>query len=669
MNNLSIRTKTDYRSYHRWHRRTKIRSLAALFLVSAALLLCNTGIFAAVPADVSPSHWSWDSIKSLAGRNIMGNFRDGTFRGDVEPSALATVTILGRVLDQFEEMEAAGVAVPEADFREVHDIISEFRAEAYYVLRDTEALEQELETLKKRVAELNAQHQRHRSPVQSLVDEMADYRAYPSDVWSFERDEQTGQAALPHDRVLKLVPGEDPHISIEYMAQYGKRIYGEASGLMNITNSRYPTRTFIEQQFGLNMDFAVDEGVTAHLGLVYDWNEYGAGPGVSGNHTGALSVKYGFVDIARPFEYVDGVRIGRQRMTLANNLLFHPTGLDGIRGWRQVDGHLKLDGMAAVYGDVTPGEGLNLLLGSVSWVKDDHLFTFYAASRNNNRNLYNPAGSAFDLFFHSHTGPEYAEDGHIVKYDTNYSNSYFSAWERARNAYYIGLAARGEVLPGLVYHGEFASTHWKQNILDPFRPVDPGYLAPQYGGLAGLNWKAAEKLNLKMSVRRHDRHFAPLLSGNRHFDNRMGLWESDFENSRETAWEMLGYTRNFTDLFARMEYRPGKREMMWISWEQIRDHRIRNASELADDTTVKSAGLRRWYNPDTYLELSWHLFEAAIDIENLEPGQVPVGATARNTGMPDYNLHIGRIPGAGNNPAGRETDQSLLRLRLGTRFD
>lgn len=610
-----------------------------------------------VPSDIHPGHWSWEYVKKLSVLNVMSTFRDGTFRGDVEPSALAIVTIIGRVLDRFEDMEQQGLDVPETDFNAVMEILSDFRQEGYHVLRDAETLELEIENLKKRIEELKEPEQLHRSPIQ---DYMSPEGAYPPDPWTFVKDSQTGIGMLPHEASGVERVSSQPVLTGEFRSTMINSRYGDSDGL-SLSNKSYSSESYMEQQLNLRLDFPVDKGVTAHMAMEYGWHRYGAGIGDGGNHTGRFQMKEGYVEFFRPSLTLDGVRIGRQSVQLANWLLFNPVQLDGLRAWKEVNNQLRFDGIMAVYNDVDQNIGANLLIGSASWASNNHLFTFYGAARHDRRSLYNPAGSAFNVITGSHTGAEYFFDGRYERYNGMYGSSYLTAWEAAKSKFYIGAAARGQIHPKLKYHGEIATMHWGENILDPAYPRTPTDVSPQTGGLFGLKWDATDKMGLKLSARKHDRYFEPLTAGQTVFANNQ-YDEAEFGEDKETSWEELGYTRDFTELFARLEYNPGKRDQLWLSYENIQDNRSKLANELADDTIVKSAGLRRWYSKDTYFELSWHLFDGT-DVRGLPTGTWPVGASARTATTPRYNIHTGLLPGR------HESDQSLLRLRFNTRFE
>lgn len=616
-----------------------MKRLIAVFVFVAFATVAFANPFSDVPF----THWAYDAVAKLTASGVITGFPDGAFKGNKTMTRYELAMVVARLMARLEDSKGNGIS--RGDYATLERLTVEFADE---------------------LALLGVK-------VMALEDEVAMVR---DDVASLKKAQMSCGG-----NVGKI------KISGEYRAQYNQLNFDSRSGSY-VTKSTIggvavpalgrlvgdSAQENLQQMMRLYIDTPIDEDVSYHIALEYGYNSWGSGAaGTEDNYNTGFEVKKAYVKVNDFFGWADVMKIGRQTMKHAHDLLYSPVEMDGIYVSKAFSGcfscnhdrgpnHMKRFKLSS-YAVASPNawaedNGLNLWSVVGDWNLKEFHMSFYYMAKSDHNNIHNPGGRSV-LAGGNLIGAEYTNDGQYEKHDGTYTTNYQDRWRDVNAVEYIGLAIHGDLYNDLYYYGELASMDWKENVLDPNQPDGNTTLKAQVGYNLGIEWKAAKAWKLGAHYRRHGKYFEPATAGVGVFNNGLHT-ELDFGADEGTQWSSLGYTRDFSDVYLRADYKINKKAAAFAGYEMISDNRDNATNEFADDIVVASIGLKYFYKSNTFFQIAYYHFNGE-DAKNNSFASNSVGATGKIVVPATQNLHIGQL-------AGVEEDQSLLRMEMQVRF-
>lgn len=617
------------------------------FLSLLLLIAFTVTAFANPFSDVPFTHWAYDAVAKLSSRGIVTGFPDGSFKGNRTMTRYELAMVVARLTAAMEDGSHKGIKTD--DYSTLRKLSVEFADE---------------------LALLGVK-------VMALEDDVAMVR---DEVDSMKRNQ-------------RAFGGEEGGIKLsgELRTRYTQRNFdganssyingNAATGTLRSNGSRGDSATeTIAQRMRMFLDAGVNEDISFHLALQYTYQDWGSGiAGTERNYNAGFQLKRAYVEIKDFFGWTDMIRIGRQSMRHAHDLLYFEDEMDGIYMEKSLRDlihcnadpysrrgrDIKLSSYAVVWESTAQDLGINVASMALDFdVLDNASMKVYYINKTDHNDLHNPGGSFTEAQIastaHVNQTAEYANNGQY-DYISSYSTNYYSNWRKVTGTDYIGAAISGTILDDISYYGEVARQSWKQRVMDPSRPDGTGKIDNQYGYVVGLEYTAPKNWGFKVDYRHHGAYFEPLTATKGVFSHNLNPGP-DFGGDFPTVWDSLGYTRDFSDLYLRADYKLSSKAGMFAGFESIRDGRDKQANEFADDVDVWSLGLQYWYKENTFFQIGYYSFDGK-DATN---GAFPlnsVGATNRTVGTLQQNLHLGRLGGTAH-----EEDQGLLRMEMHVRF-
>lgn len=142
-----------------------------MILQISIILMCMMGLSgpamaAADPADVPPSHWSYQAVKLLVDKGYLQLYQDQTFQGDKPVDRYTLATIVAKILN---EIASGQVSVNKDDMALITKVTNEYRSELIEAVR-------KVALFNKRADDLNKQDLIMKEDITKTQDEQNELR-------------------------------------------------------------------------------------------------------------------------------------------------------------------------------------------------------------------------------------------------------------------------------------------------------------------------------------------------------------------------------------------------------------------------------------------------------------------------------------------------------------